>query len=266
MRAALILVLIAGCASGTVAGADDAREADAAAGDPDAAAAIDASTSTPDAATDAAACANTPCDIYSQCGCTAATPVCDLDPNNLPTGATACRVDQFGGGEATLCTRSTTCLAGHSCVGGRCRTFCQDDATCPGEGGLCILTVTTGSTTIPGVTMCTTDCAPPSTTNATCPAGWACHVYSDQATSRFLTDCNAPPASGGGVGAACTGNPSCAPGLDCVNLTPGGMQCRPTCLCPGGNCAAGTCAGGTGSCRPFSTPVIIGGAQYGACF
>ena len=122
-------------------------------------------------------------------------------------------------------------------------------------------------TTIPGVTMCTTDCAPPSTTNATCPAGWACHVYSDQPTGRFLTDCNAPPAAGtGGVGAACTGNPSCAPGLDCVNLMPGGMQCRPTCLCPAGNCAAGSCAGGTGSCRAFSTPVIIGGAQYGACF
>jgi hypothetical protein len=107
MRAALILVLIAGCASGTVAGADGASGDDAPAGDPDAATAIDAPTSSPDAATDAAACANTPCDLYSQCGCTAATPVCDLDPANLPTGGTACRVDRLGGGEATLCTRST---------------------------------------------------------------------------------------------------------------------------------------------------------------
>lgn len=265
MRAALILVLIAGCASGTVAGADGAGGDDAPA-DPDAASAIDAPAPPIDAAIDATACANSPCDIYSQCGCTAAMPVCDLDPNNLATGTTACRIDQFGGGEATLCTRSTTCAAGHSCVGGRCRTFCQDDATCPGEGGLCILTVSTGMTTIPGVTMCTTDCTPTSTTNTTCPAGWACHVYFDQAGNRYLTDCNAPPASGGGVGAACTGNPSCAPGLDCVNLNPGGMQCRPTCMCLGTNCGAGMCAAGTGSCHAYTTPVTIGGVQYGACF
>ena len=110
MRAVLSLVLIAGCASGTVAGADGAGGDDAG-GDPDAAATSDGPGPAPDAGVDASACANTPCDLYSQCGCTAAAPVCDLDPANLATGATACRIDQFGGGEATLCTRSTTCAA-----------------------------------------------------------------------------------------------------------------------------------------------------------
>ncbi|MBK9037334.1 MAG: hypothetical protein IPL61_39850 [Myxococcales bacterium] len=264
MRWLVLILMIAGCASGTVVsgdggGGDGGGDVDSSGGDPDGPPPVDAGVDGPP-------CANSPCDLYAQCGCAAAAPVCDLDPAMLATGATACRVDMFGGTEGTTCTRSSTCAAGHSCVGGRCRRFCQDDATCPGAGGLCILTVSTGATTIPGVTMCTTDCAPTSTTNASCPAGWACHVYFDQAGSRYLSDCDAPPASGGTVGATCAGNDSCAPGLDCVTLNPGGPQCRPTCVCPGGNCAAGACAGGTGSCRGFTTPVVIGAVTYGACF
>lgn len=258
MRALVLAVLlVAGCASGRVAGVDGGDN-DGGGGGPDATAI--------DAGIDAVPCANSPCDLYDQCGCTGTASVCDLDPSMLATGATACRSDESGGTEGTVCTRSTICAAGHSCVGGRCRRYCQDDATCPGDGGLCILSVTTGSTTIPGVTMCTTDCVPTSTTSPSCPANWACHVYFDQPGNRYLTDCSAPPASGGTAGATCARNEDCRPGLDCINLTPGGMQCRPTCTCAGTNCGVGTCPSGTGSCRGFTTPVTIGAATYGACF
>ncbi|MEZ4399834.1 MAG: hypothetical protein R3B06_07435 [Kofleriaceae bacterium] len=259
----LSLLLAVACAQATVAGSDGATVD---VGVPIDAPATDAATDAP--AIDASTCANQPCDVYSQCGCAAAAPVCDLDPTMLASGATACRTDMFGGTEPTLCTRSTTCAAGHSCVGGRCRRFCETDGACPGDGAVCIISVTTGNppVTIPGVTMCTTSCTPTSAANPSCPTGWACHVYFDTPGNRYLTDCAAPPATGGAAGATCASSADCRPGLDCITLNPGGPQCRPTCLCTGGNCAAGACPAGTGSCRGFMTPVIIGAATYGACF
>lgn len=255
MRALVLAVILAGCASSRVASVDGGDDDDGG---------LDATAI--DAGIDAVPCANAPCDLYDQCGCSGTASVCDLDPAMIATGATACRSDESGGTEGTVCTRNTTCAAGHSCVGGRCRRYCEDDATCPGDGGLCILEVTVAGAPIPGVTMCTTDCVPTQTTNAACPATWACHVYFDQPGNRYLTDCAAPPTGAGGIaGATCTRNEDCRPGLDCINLTPGGMQCRPSCLCVGGNCAAGSCPSGTGSCRGFVTPVVIGTATYGTC-
>lgn len=228
-------------------------------------------------ATDASACVRQPCDILSQCGCegTPSTPVCDLDFTMLATGATRCRANNFGGTEITTRTMAATCGPGHVCVGGRCRKYCGNDDDCAGPGGLCMIELTQGNPPMPipdAPETCSTDCVPTQAANATCPAGWACHIFLDDPTpgtagdERYLTDCSAPPASGGGVGATCSGNSSCQPGLDCVNLNPGGPQCRPTCLCPGGNCAAGTCPGGSGSCRGYTTPVVIGTTTYGACF
>lgn len=253
---ALLFVGLAGCAQATVNGGD--------ASPVDGPLPIDAYQTPIDGAVDAAACVRSPCDIYAQCGCEA-TPgkVCDLDPAMLATGATACRDDLLHGDETLACTRNSSCAAGHSCIGGRCRRYCMTDDQCPGEGGLCVIKPTTGSQEIPGVTACSTDCTPTAATNASCPATWACHVYVD-ATMRFLSDCAA--AGSGGVGAVCTNHNSCAAGLDCVTLNPGGNQCRPNCLCPGGNCAAGACPGGSGSCRGFTTPVVIGANTYGTCF
>lgn len=259
--AALIALAVAACARATYEGPDaDVTDVDAATD----AAGIDASIDAP-----GSQCSRQPCSILPQCGCDdPARPVCDLDRNNLPTGATACRADNFGGTESTVCTMATTCAAEHVCVG-RCRRFCEDDDDCPGAGGLCIIDLTYGNPpmNVPGATTCTTDCIPTQANNATCPSGWACHIYRESdGAQRYLTDCDAPPASGGGTGAVCADNGDCRPGLDCVNLNPGGPQCRPTCICPGGNCAAGTCTGGSGSCRGYTTPVVIGPVTYGACF
>ena len=163
---------------------------------------------------------------------------------------------------------ASTCAAEHVCVG-RCRRYCTTDDDCPGAGGLCIIHLTTGNppTNIPGVLTCTTDCVPTQTTSAACPASWGCHIYRESGGAlRYLTDCAPSPASGGTVGATCASNNDCRPGLDCVNLSQGGPQCRPSCICPGGNCAAGTCPGGSGSCRAYVEPVTIGPVSYGACF
>lgn len=265
---AVLVLLVAACAKGSVAGDGD--------GGVDTAVPVDA-TDAPIDAIDAAACATAPCDIYDQCGCESmAGYVCDLDPDLFATGGTECRQNLLNGTELTACSRNSTCSALHSCVGQRCRKYCMTDDDCPGAGGLCVIRPTApGGGEIPGVVMCTSDCVPSqANNNATCPMGWACHIYVDDPTpldppgadSRWLTDCGPPPASGGGVGAACTSHNSCAPGLDCVTLNPGGQQCRPTCTCPGGSCAAGACAPGSGSCRGFTTPVVIGGVTYGSCF
>jgi|JI10StandDraft_1071094.scaffolds.fasta_scaffold104249_3 hypothetical protein len=257
---AVALIALTACARATYEGPDAADEGPI---DARADAATDA---TPDAP--GSQCSRQPCSILPQCGCAdnTAAPVCDLDFQNLATGATKCRADNFHGTETTVCTMAATCAAEHVCVG-RCRRYCDDDDDCPGPGGLCIIKLNSGATEVPGVTTCTTDCVPSQAANLTCPATWGCHIYREAAgAQRYLTDCAPTPASGGAVGAVCANNDACRPGLDCVNLNPGGPQCRPTCMCPGGNCAAGLCAGGTGSCRAYTTPVVIGGVTYGACF
>ncbi|HUQ01057.1 MAG TPA: hypothetical protein VM261_01120 [Kofleriaceae bacterium] len=267
LRVLLVLSLVlAGCASANVNNGADAAD------DGDGGGEIDAA---PDI--DAMACARTPCDILSQCGCEATpqSPVCDLDFNQLPVGATKCRASTLNGTEVTTCSATNTCAAQHVCVGGRCRKYCDDEADCAGPGGICLIDLTYGNPamTIPNAPKtCTTDCNPVAASNATCPTGWACHIYVEDPTpppgangdETFLTDCNAP--GGVGLGGTCTGNSSCNPGFDCVTLNPGGNQCRPSCACPGGNCAAGACPGGSGSCRAYTNPPVIGGVTYGVCF
>lgn len=267
MRWLVLLSFLAACAQGTLKQDGD--------GGVDGPTPIDAVDAPIVDAIDASTCATQPCDLYLQCGCEGtAGQVCDLDPTMFTTGGTACRDNLLNGDETLACTRNTSCAGGHSCIGGRCRRFCRTDDDCPGAGGLCIIRPTANGNPIPGVTNCTTDCMPNLATNPSCPATWGCHVYFDDPTpatptsgdERYLTDCGAPPASGGGVGAACTSHASCQAGLDCVTLNPGGQQCRPNCVCPGGNCAAGTCPAGSGSCRGFMTPVVIGANTFGTCF
>jgi hypothetical protein len=262
---ALVVATLAACASARTSGTDvDASTDDGS---------VDLTDAPPEI--DAMECARTPCDILTQCGCTnAQTPVCDLDFNQLPVGATKCRANLLDGTETTTCSATNTCAPLHVCVGGRCRKYCDDDDDCAGPGGICLIKLTYGNPPmdIPNApATCTTDCNPVATTNPTCPTNWACHIYVNDPTpgtagdESFLTDCAGQ--GGIGVGGACpNGNSQCNAGLDCINLNPGGLQCHPTCICPGGNCATGTCPSGTGSCRGYTTPVVIAGTTYGACF
>lgn len=253
---AVLSIALAACAQATLADHDAGGGGDGSGSQViDAAPAIDA--------VDASTCARSPCDIYAQCGCTPPQ-VCDLDPTMFATGGTACRDDLLHGDETLACTRSSSCAAGHGCIGGRCRRYCMTDDDCPGAGGLCVIHPTANNQPIPGVVNCTTDCLPTMAANPSCPATWACHVYQDQPTMRYLSDC--APGGTVAVGGVCSTHNDCRPGLDCVSLNPGGNQCRPNCLCPGGNCSAGTCPAGSGSCRGFTTPVVIGANTFGTCF
>lgn len=214
-------------------------------------------------------CLGEPCSLVPQCGCddTPATPACDLDFNNLATGATKCRADVMHGTESRLCGQPTTCGPGYVCAG-RCLRYCNVDDDCPGPGGLCILPILNGNEPVPGVKVCTTDCDPMAVANANCPNTWTCHLYNEAEGDRWLTDCHLPPASGGTLGADCSTTSQCGPTLECVSdMGPGnGQRCRPVCACPGGNCAAGTCAPGTGVCNPYTPAATVGTMTYGRCF
>lgn len=213
-------------------------------------------------------CSRQPCSILPQCGCDqAAAPVCDLDLNGLATGATRCRADLFHGTETTLCTRSTTCAPEYTCLG-RCLHYCDSDDDCPGAGGLCIIPLDHNGAHIPGVMTCTTDCLPSQVDNPTCPTGWGCHLYQEAGGDRrWLTNCEAPPPSGGALGDACSQSIECLPGLDCFNDGTGaGRRCRPNCLCPGGDCTAGICPANGGTCHGYTPPALVGTATYGRCY
>ena len=255
-RALLLMVFVAAAAAGC--GDEDGATVDAAV-------AIDAAV---DAPVDAALCAREPCSILPQCGCddTPVTPVCDLDFSQLATGATACRTDTAHGDETTTCTRPSTCGAEHVCVG-RCAKYCDDDDDCAGPGGLCILPILFQNQPIPGVKICTTDCDPARADNATCPAGWACHLFREaDGDRRWLTNCEPAPAQGGDLGDACTASNTCKPGLDCFSDGNGGRACFANCRCPGGDCSQGVCPAGTGTCHSYSPPALIGPDAIGRCF
>lgn len=240
----------------------NAPDADPAAPDANPATSIDASNG----------CSKQPCSLSPQCGCPT-NQACDLKNSELSTGGTECRAVNTAGTDTSTCTAPETCASGYVCLGspGQCRRWCVGDNDCPGAGSLCLLEVTyTGGNTVPGAVTCSKNCDPAGNVNPTgCPTGWGCHVYADDpdgtfgnGDERFLTDCTPTPATGGGDGATCTSNNSCAAGYDCISLTSGGtttMQCKQTCVYGGGVCA-------TGTCQRFAEPrPVIGGVEYGVC-
>lgn len=263
--AAVILVSAAACASGEPvndAGQGGAIDADGTSVDADQVMPDANIVGGPDAFSEM--CMQDPCDLFPQCGCNAqAGEVCDLDFTMLSAeGITTCRSVTVPGTESSTCTVSTGCAGGYVCVGGRCRRYCDTDADCPGEGGICLVQLTVGDppVDIGGAITCTTMCDPIATTNNGCPATWACHVYNYMGSG--ITDCAAD--GGGGDGTTCTTSSDCSPGLDCITIGQD-MTCEPTCVCPNGDCAQGTCPVGTGTCGGFVEPPVIDGITYGVC-
>ncbi len=226
----------------------------------------DAQQGTPDAGS---TCPSSPCDLVQQCGCTSPQ-VCDLDSAQLPSGGTECRDVLSPGNEDDDCGSGFDCAGGNVCVGTACRKYCNLDADCPGEGGICIVQLTFGSppTDIPGAKVCTRSCEPEkSTANGCPPSEAACHVYQydpdgtpDNGDEVLLTDCDT--AGGGGNNATCANSTDCQAGYDCVNT--GSLVCKQNCECPTpGLCGGGSCAVGT--CTGYTTPLMVGGTEYGVC-
>jgi hypothetical protein len=203
-------------------------------------------------------CAVQPCSIEPQCGCTdPGHPACDLGSGS----SNACRFATPAGVEGHTCTAPTECAAQYTCVGGggnfSCEKYCTSNTDCIAPRGQCVIQLTDGTNPIPGAVVCSSNCDPASTTNALCPSGWTCDLFSAtyMTVDHSIADCRL--AGSAGNGAACSTTVACAAGYSCVNT--GSDVCKKIC-----NKTMNTgCT--SGSCMSFTTPVTIGGTEYGVC-
>jgi hypothetical protein len=196
------------------------------------------------------------CGVSPQCGC-AKTETCDV----VDTKGTATCV-AFG--KATMgkpCTATAGCARGLSCVFGTCHAFCDKGGTqCsePGTGD-CVQVTAQGGTAIPNLAVCMVQCAPhdPLACGGKTNAGTGvCFVAADGST-----DCQ----EGGSrsENQTCSPTDECGPGLVCITTTSGtgtgADACKRWCRVGTNDC------GGSAVCRAFSTKVMVGTAEYGAC-
>ncbi len=203
------------------------------------------------------ACAETPCRLTPpQCGC-AAGQGCYVE------GTTRLCATAGTGMGGSACTTNAQCAAEYECVNfsrgatpaSMCSRMCATDAQC--GGGLCIYTLNDGAGgTIPGLMLCSRPCDPVNQTG--CATGLFCTLFQETAGSmRAFTDCTAP-AGGGTQFAPCATEADCAAGFACIDAG-FGPQCSHWCRYPGGTCPS------LATCTGFTTPVIVGGVEYGVC-
>jgi hypothetical protein len=251
MRLALVAIaLIVGCAKGGVSAQQDSARNDTGGGH--------VYNDAPAVIIDADTCSMLPCALHPQCGCSGATPACDLG-----SGATTqCRA-AGNGMEGTSCAFATTCAAGYVCVGdgtnNSCEKYCTSNADCNAPRGQCVNNlVNSSSMPIPGATVCTSNCDPSTATNALCPSGWTCDLFTAmyKNTTYDIADCR--KAGPQALNATCSTTSTCQAGLSCISQGTT-MSCKKLC-----NKSANTgCT--TGTCTSFTTPDIIGGTEYGVC-
>lgn len=78
---------------------------------------------------------------------------------------------------------------------------------------------------------------------------------------RLFTDCSAPVGTGTQF-STCTDPEDCAAGYGCFGTAP--SECLRWCTGIGLSGTAAGCATGL-TCYGFTTPIIVGGTQYGVC-
>jgi hypothetical protein len=227
-----------------------------------------------DAPTDANSCPTAPCDLYAQCGCTSPL-VCDLDFTDLV--GNSCRAVNMAGTETSTCfsgnpaaAQPSYCAGGYVCLGSgtqaACERYCDASSDCGQPRGQCVIQVTNGSTPIPNVQVCSSNCNPVNSAAGPCPAGQGkCGFFTvtnslTGGVARDVVQCTAPGA--GAHGAACTTDTTCAADTLCTTVN-ALSRCRRVCnRTTGGNeCAS---LGGT-TCIGFTTPLTVGGTEYGVC-
>lgn len=210
-----------------------------------------------DATVDANTCPTQPCDLHLQCGCTPPL-TCDLDFTDLV--GTNCRAVNVPGTETSTCASFSECAASHVCVGNRCHRYCDMDTDCTPPRGLCAIQLTDQmGAAIPGATTCSANCNPLDSAAGGCPAGQKCGFF-EGIGGRDIVDCTTPGA--GGIGATCTNDSTCTSNTFCSTYN-AQTRCRRICnrTTGGPECAA---VPGT-TCIGFSTPLTIGGTEYGVC-
>lgn len=232
---------------------------DATPGTPDAKV-FDAAPGTPDAkpAPDANTCPVLPCTLSPQCGCPA-NQSCDIDPADLM--GNVCRAVNVPGKETSSCSSFSECATGYVCVGGECERYCDDNTDCAQPRGQCVVQlVDANQAAIPGAVVCSSNCDPGVANNsAYCPsAASKCGIFTATfgGADHDIAACTAP---GTGVhGTACTDDSTCGVQTLCTNV--GTLACRRICK------VTSDCSGLAGtSCLHFSTPLTIGGTEYGVC-
>jgi hypothetical protein len=203
--------------------------------------------------TDAASmCAEAPCRLVSpQCGCGVGDG-CYFDPTSgmrvcEPAGATIMNA---------RCAGAASCLPGFHCTGPTglefCHRYCATDDECPGEGGLCVLSLRgPGGDAVPDARVCTNPCDPVSSTG--CPDGLGCSVRRErEGAMRTFTLCRA--AGPGAQGDPCVNEDLCGGGFACIL-----GACARFCQIGIDTCPAGT------SCGPFDPALRLGARELGVC-
>jgi len=197
------------------------------------------------------ACPDTPCKLTTpQCGC----------PSGQECTISSYKVACKAGGTTQTgqpCTTQFQCAAGSLCLG-VCAKFCDVDADCATQGGICALQLSDGTPTgsIPNVTLCSNACSV--TNNSGCTgAGVGCQLGKEQTGQmRFFTFCAS--AGTGPKGSTCSTSEQCLPTYGCFSS----MMCLQYCYVGG----AGACGA---SCSPLQdasmNPIIVNGKTVGVC-
>jgi hypothetical protein len=198
-----------------------------------------------------------PCKLTApQCGCPAGEACsfapaahvrsCQASGTDLP--GHACNVGQ--------------CAPGSICLGsgqGLCFPFCDTDADCASQGGICALQISDGmGGSIPNETLCTNSCD--LITNTGCSvADTSCQLGREQSGQmRWFTFCQSDGTKGQSM--SCTSSADCVADFGCVG-TPG--TCRQYC-----NANDFQACGGLGCSILMDQnmmPVAVNGVELGVC-
>lgn len=125
------------------------------------------------------------CDLVAQCGCDGGG-ACTITTDDL---VPACR--PVTGTVATngLCASMEDCIAGHACIAGLCKSYCELDAECPGPmGGVCVGINDAQGMPVDGVSVCNVTCDPTQPTDV-CPTGTLCPNDAGNRCIRPLDPC-----------------------------------------------------------------------------
>lgn len=192
------------------------------------------------------------CGVVPQCGCSKSE-TCDVVDSK---GTAKC----VAFGKASMgkpCTATAGCAQGLTCVFGTCHAFCdKPGSACTAAGtGECVQVNAQGGAAIPNLAVCMVQCAPhdPLSCGGKTNAGTGvCVVGSDGST-----DCQ----EGGSrtENQTCSPTDDCGPGLVCITPSTGSDTCKRWCRVGTNDC------GGSAVCRGFSTKVMVGTTEYGAC-
>jgi hypothetical protein len=180
------------------------------------------------------------CDAVKQCGC-AAGKSCGVLAVNGTSAQLGCM--NLGTIPTNGACTADTCVAGNTCVGSLCRTFCGKDADC-GLNGHCVTAVTDDANAQPitGLSACFSGCA----VDSDCATGCCRPLASAPGAGNLCLTADACCAQ---TGASCATNGDCCGFAQseavCVTEAAGGAICRASCT-TGSDCQSGCCAPLTG--------------------